>query len=64
MTSAMNLPRQLLLLLVLTAAANVHAQSEVGAQTADVSFFNATIAEVPLYVDWSGQSAFPDGLAP
>lgn len=60
----MNLFCRLLLLLVLIAAANAHAQSEAGAQTADVSFFNATIAEVPLYLDWSGQSAFPDGLAP
>lgn len=60
----MNLPLRLLLFLVLTAAANVRAQSEVGPQTADVSFFNATLAEAPLYVDWSGQSAFPDGLAP
>ena len=30
---------------------------------ANVAFFNATGAEKPLFLDWSGQNAFPDGLA-
>ena len=30
---------------------------------ANVAFFNATGAEKPLFLDWSGQDAFPDGLA-
>lgn len=29
---------------------------------ANVAFFNATGAEKPLFLDWSGQNAFPDGL--
>jgi len=39
------------------------AQPENGVQTADVSFFNATTGETRLYLDWSGQKAFPNGLA-
>lgn len=52
---------RLLTILVLSAGLS-HAQAEDGPQTSDVSFFNATMAEAPVYVDWSGQNAFPDGL--
>ncbi len=49
--------------LVLATVIPAAAQSEEGAQSADVSFFNAVVSEVPIFLDWSGQNAFPDGLA-
>jgi hypothetical protein len=42
--------------------AAAHGQPGEEPKTADVSFFNATISDEALYVDWSGQDAFPDGL--
>jgi hypothetical protein len=63
MIKAMLLCLRLASLLAVSASASLHAQSEEGAQTSDVSFFNATTSEAPLFLDWSGRDAFPDGLA-
>ncbi len=52
-----------LVIVVLATSVGLHAQPEEGAQTCDVSFFNATMSEVPVFLDWSGRDAFPDGLA-
>jgi len=59
----MPLVQRLASIAVFSASISLHAQSEGEAQNSDVSFFNATISEVPLFLDWSGQDAFPDGLA-
>jgi hypothetical protein len=49
--------------LAVVVATPLPAQPEASAQLAEVSFFNATESEKPVYIDWSGRNAFPDGLA-
>lgn len=59
----MNSPLLSLIMFVAVFSHCLDAQEVPRPETCDVSFFNATTASAPIFLDWSGRNAFPDGLA-